>query len=965
MRKFVLLLTLMGLSLAARAQFINYGSDAHRLRWRQLETPAYRIIYPSGTDSLARVFAREMERVRIPVSGTCGFVPNQNWKKPMDVILHTQTAYSNGFVIWTPHRVELLTVPSAYGPMPTPSIEHLVLHESRHIAQMQYVNHRWMKPFYWLSGELFAGAAAALYCGPAFFEGDAVVAETALSNSGRGRTADFLEYWRVSADEGQKRNWWQWRWGSQLRYTPDHYTLGYITMGGMRVRYDAPDFTRHYYERLGRKFFPFFNFQKTVKEVSGKRFRDSFEEVTAMLDSSWAAEREARAPFMTTSALREPERHYSAYTGTVAGDGCLYAIKSGRADIRHLVRILPDGREKKISSFSGRTSKLSYDAAGRRLWWSEEDPDLRWEMKGSSAIRFMNADGRTGQLFSGLRAYNPAPSPDGTLLSVTLYPEEGGSAALVFALTASGDQYRIDAPDSLQIVETVWTGDGLFASAISAAGIGIYALPEFTAVLPPSPVKIKQLSADGDRILFCADLGGVNELYSLEPGSGRTLRLSSTRNGASEFCFLGDTLYCSIPSTRGRLVHKTLQAVPAQEADFSKPHRYAMADKLSAGEPIPIADTLALTLPAESKPYRRFPHLFRLHSWLPLYVDSDAVESLSFESIASSAGLGATAFFQNSLSTFTAMVGYHANPVNGAWWHSGHLKLTYTGLYPVFEFRADLGDRHAYAYSLVTDETGERVIERRDRHLPLFVSSLTTYVPMRRSAFGFNYGAVPQLSVGILNDTFDGRMMSKLTTGFRAYVMSGTPEACIYPRWGAGLSVGYAVRPFLTQYFRSNAYVQLYGYLPGFMPTHGIRLSVLTQVLTGEGEYAEAYANTAPRGLPGINSNLAGFARQGKASFDYAFPFAPIDWALGPVAYLKNLEAYLQTDFSWYQGKKSSGNLGSLGGTLSLRLGNLLWLPYDTHIGVCAYWNFGSLMGDDLMKGQKPWYVGAVFSVDI
>ena len=956
---------LAALPLALRAQFVNYGSDARSLRWRQLETPAYRVIFPEGTDSLARVYARELERVRIPVSGTCGFVPNQNWKKPMDVILHTQTAYANGFVTWTPHRTELLTVPSAYAPMGTPSVEHLVLHESRHIAQMQYVNHRWMKPFYWLSGELFAGGAAALYCGPAFFEGDAVVAETALSRSGRGRTADFLEYWRVSADEGQQRNWWQWRWGSQLRYTPDHYTLGYVTMGGIRVRYHAPDFTKRYYERLGSKFFPFFNFPKTLKEVSGKRFRESFEDITAMLDSTWRVEREARAPFMETEALRAPERHYTSYTGTVAGDGCLYTVKAGMADIRHLVRILPDGREKKLSSFASRTSKLSYDASARRLWWSEDDPDLRWEMKGSSVIRFMNADGRTGQLLSGLRTYNPAPSPDGTLLSVTLYPEEGGSAALVFALTPEGTQYRIDAPDSLQIVETVWTSDGLFASAISPAGFGIYSLPEFSAVLPPSPVKIKQLQPDGARILFCADASGVNELYALDPGNGRTLRLSSTRNGASEFCFLGDTLYCSIPSTRGRLVHKVTQGVPAQEADFSLPHRYAMADALSAGEPIPLADTLALPLPAESKPYRRFPHLFRLHSWLPLYVDPDAVSSLSFESIATSAGLGATAFFQNSFGTFTAMAGYHANPVNGRWWHSGHLKLTYSGLYPVFEFRADFGDRHANGYGFETDEEGNRSLSRHSRGLPLVSASLSTYVPLRRSAFGFSYGAIPQLNFGIVNDTFEGQAMSKLSASFRAYVMSGTPVCCIYPRWGAGLNAGYAFRPLLTQYFRAGTYIQLYGYVPGVMPTHGIRLAVLTEVMTGQGDYAEAYANTAPRGLPGINSTMAGFARQGKVSLDYAFPFAPMDWALGPVAYLKNLECYLQADFSWYQGKSLSGNLGSLGGTLNLKLGNLVWLPYDTHIGICAYWNYGSLMANELLKEQKPWYVGAVFSVDI
>ncbi|MBQ7269759.1 MAG: hypothetical protein IJS62_07915 [Bacteroidales bacterium] len=964
MRKITLSLLLCAFSLTVRAQFTPSGSNPHSLKWMQLETPIYRIIYPSGTDSLARVYAVLMEQMRLPVSGSCGFIPNQNWKNRMDVILDPLTYSANGMVTWTPRRVELYTVPDAYDPLPCPMPEHLVLHESRHIAQMQYLNHRWMKPFQWLSGQLFGGAAAALYCGPAFLEGDAVVAETALTRSGRGRTGDFLEYWRVSADEGLSRNWWQWRWGSLNRYTPDHYTLGYITMGGIRAHYDAPDFTKRYFDRLGKHFFPFFNFQKTIKEVTGKTFRESFKEVTAALDSTWSAEREARAPFQTSVPLEKTPRHYTEYGGTVAGDGCLYAIKSSMSNIRRLVRILPDGREKTLSTFAYGTSNLSYESAGKRLWWSEGDPDLRWEMKSSSAIRFMDAKGRTGQLLSGVRAYHPAPAPDGAFLAVTLYPAEGGSAALILPLREGLEQYRIDAPDSLQIVETAWTADGLYASAVSAGGTGIYSLPEFAPVLVPSPVKIKQLRGDGDRLLFVSDLSGVNELYSLDPGDGRTLRLSSTRNGASSFCFLGDTLYCSVPSSRGRLIHKVSARTAPQSADFTRPHRYAMADKLSAGEPLPITDTLPAP-DGSPRRYRRFPHLFRLHSWLPFYVDYDALQSLSLESIASSAGLGATAFFQNSLGDFSAMAGYHARPADGTWRHSGHLKLTYSGLYPVFELSGDISSAHPSAMTLSKDEEGQWALSRTDRRAPLVTGSLNTYVPLRRAAFGLTFGAVPQLSFAISNSSFEGRPLSRIAAAFRAYVLTATPSSCIYPKWGAGLSAGYAARPGLGQYFRSNSYIQAYGYVPGFQETHGIRLSVISEAISGEGPLSEAYASTSPRGLSGITTAMARYGRQGKLSFDYAFPFAPLDWALGPVTYLRNLEAYVQADWSWYRDKSSSGSLGSLGGTLNLKLGNLLWIPYDTRIGVCAYWNFGSLMGSDPLKDQKPWYVGAVFSVDI
>ena len=95
-------------------------------------------------------------------------------------------------------------------------------------------------------GQIWAGAAAALYPSLPFFEGDAVTAETALTLNGRGRSSDFLEYMRVSFAEGQYRNYWQWRYSSLNKFTPDHYRIGYMLTAGMRTAFDAPDFTKRY-----------------------------------------------------------------------------------------------------------------------------------------------------------------------------------------------------------------------------------------------------------------------------------------------------------------------------------------------------------------------------------------------------------------------------------------------------------------------------------------------------------------------------------------------------------------------------------------------------------------------------------------------------------------------------------------------------------------------------------------------
>ena len=80
-------------------------------------------------------------------------------------------------------------------------------------------------------------------------------------------------------------------------------------------------------------------------------------------------------------------------------------------------------------------------------------------------------------------------------------------------------------------------------------------------------------------------------------------------------------------------------------------------------------------------------------------------------------------------------------------------------------------------------------------------------------------------------------------------------------------------------------------------------------------------------------------------SVDYALPFAALDWSfLCPVAYIKNLEFNPHADLAIYRGSRSSGTLLSAGASLCLKLGNLLWLPFDTRIGLDYNLLSGSLL---------------------
>lgn len=256
-------------SFKSSAQFSLTGNDPAALRWRQMETENFRLIFPKGEDSLARVYGTELEEARLRIARSSGYLIGQSYKGKMPVVLHSRYVLPNASVTWAPKRMDIFTVNDPYEPMAMPWVRNLAIHEGRHAAQMQFGADRGNKALHWLFGEMAAGAFAGIYPGPAFLEGDAVVAETALSRSGRGRQASFLEYMRPAFDCGDRRDYYRWFYGSNKNYTPDYYRVGYMLIAGTRVFFNDPLFTQEYFDRVVRKGW-LFNLQKTVKAASGK-----------------------------------------------------------------------------------------------------------------------------------------------------------------------------------------------------------------------------------------------------------------------------------------------------------------------------------------------------------------------------------------------------------------------------------------------------------------------------------------------------------------------------------------------------------------------------------------------------------------------------------------------------------------------------------------------------------------------
>lgn len=996
----------LALSVSAHGQFFKNGQNPSGIKWNFVETSSYRVIYPAGMDYLARVYAADLEAVRPRVGASTGMLPNSAYRGKMPAVLIARQPKSNGLVVWAPRRVELVTQADQYEPEAYSWEKSLVIHESRHISQMQFSNRGKWKPLSYLTGEALAGGLAGIYGSAMLFEGDAVIAETALTNAGRGRSADFLEYYRLAFGKGDWRNWYRWRFGSLKKYTPDHYAQGYVAFGGTRVLYDEPRLAGNYFDRIVRHwlYLPFNTEFKEMQLASGKNLRQSWQSVAEFFGEGWKANDALRGDFMEAEVVVPAGEIYSYYVGSVRAGDVIYAVRKGKGGPAELVAI-ENGEARRVGAFAQTSSKLAYEPESRRIYWSEPVPHPRWEQAGTSRVRYMVAGAREQHDLSA-EGWLFNPSPRGGVVACGENLQDGGTA---LTLLDGRDGSRIvsyRAPDGLQLVEPCWVGEELCASAIGEGGFGVYRVREgaFEELLSPSPVKIKQLRARGDSLLFVSDRTTLNELYSLDPTTRAVTQITNTKYGGSEFVFSGDYLYFSSPDIEGKpYVRTPLSALPCRTVDFSERLKHPVAEELAAQEKsfnAPVIDPSTVEI-SSPRAYNKFLHSFKLHSWAPIFLDYDEVASISYSNFTSTIRPGATLFFQNDLSSVYGYIGASYAPINAFsrdWGWSGHLNLTYAELYPVFQLKADIGADKSVKYNLyrINDADNSFVTSVKKSKSPDFSATLKTYLPLNFSKGGWSEGLIPQLSYTVSNKLFDdsivcvdthtsninGKSMNffsgytpgyttliqKLQASVRWYKMLGRTKSLIFPRLGIGAELGTILRPGLTNVFSPNVYGMAYGYLPGFAPLHGFRLS-LNLLHRFESYFPESIGLCLPAGYAGDVAFALGkdYSNQAKGGLEYAFPFADLQWSfLEPLTYIRNLEMHLRAEGSLFSGKKGLGSLYSLGGDFSVRMGNLFIATVDVNLGFTYSYLGGSLAPSLIEQGvmDKRHYLGLIFNVD-
>ena len=983
LKRLMILLPALLIHTAAGAQFYVDENDKASTKWEYVSSKNFRIIYPVGSDSLATDYLRALELYRPEVAKSVGMVSGQFMSKPLDVILHTSNSVSNGIVAWTPSRVDLYTIPMWTEPNALPWLTNLAIHEGRHMAQMQAGYRRIFRPFRFILGQLASGAFNA-YPGSLLSEGDAVVAETALSKAGRGRKASFLDQYMYDMDNGSLRSYPKARYGSIYRPAPDNYALGYMMVSAARVKYDAPYFMAEYLDYVARRPYDPWPLRHNLRRISGTKFRRTYNDLMYYHYDIWKEEAKLRTPFVPYEELTTCKSAMSWYTNIMEiEDGDLLCVKKDIYNVPKMIRIGEDGKEKNLFSLPSYIGRVSRHED--KLYWNQVRRNPRWGLVYDSEIVEYDLNrGKKRRIRSDAGNYNPICLNDSTLAAVQ-YSANALSSIVLLDANSGKLVKRYSLPEVLQAGTMTTDGNVIYFTASCEEGMGIWRIKEgqMEELLEPVSVNIANLECHDGLVYFRCDHNGVDEFYSLDPQSSEVLQLTSSMYGGREFARKNDgsVVFARLNGRGTNLVKNNPEDILSRKVDWNRPHPNAVADALSAQEDtlvfsqrlkhlrkVDMEADMDFSAPAR---YVKAAHAFRIHSWAPLYVNIDAVESLSFDNVFNVAAPGASLWFQNSMGTLYGQLGYKISRFKSTeWFHSTHINLTYKGLYPVFEFQLHVNERKSKTFDMVEAHMSGTSIpvgyKVEDSRFPYIYSVFRTYIPLQWSDGLWYKGLIPQASIMLSNDMTDGKICFLLNAGVRAYVQQATPAAAVYPRWGIGAELRW-----LDPY----GYFYLYSYLPGLGWGQGLKLSIMGQMDTGlrtSDTYISGRTLIIPRGYQ--ESPLSSVYTEGlKFSADYAIPFNMGDWNIGSAFLCTRgiITPHFDASLLRPQGERNllkytyhpEGQLYSAGLSFEMDFNAFFWVKTPVRFGLTYSYNFGSLFPYSGL--DKHSYMGVLFNIQI
>src|SRR5450759_364090 len=351
-RVILLLSTFFLFAHSAFSQYYDTGEDPASLKWKQIKTSHFTVIYSEKYGSGGIVYAKSLDAA---YSKLVSLFPERKFNIP--VIIHNYTTRSNGYVSWAPHRMELYPTPEQ-NTIPLSAEYQLAVHELTHVFQLESLNRGFSKGMSLFFGEQFTGIISSLL--PSWFlEGDAVFAESVLTESGRGRTPSFQKQIKALLVDNKKiYKYDKILNGSYKDFVPDYYESGYQMVTWALSKND-PQIWTNVLKFTGEQPFTLNPVNISLVRSSGLRKKTLWEQTYDTLKTIWTKDVIKNNPLIYAAA--NPDKHgkyINYYSPVFAGADSIIAVKTSLSFLPSFVLIDPVKKTEKRIHIPGRVYPL-------------------------------------------------------------------------------------------------------------------------------------------------------------------------------------------------------------------------------------------------------------------------------------------------------------------------------------------------------------------------------------------------------------------------------------------------------------------------------------------------------------------------------------------------------------------------------------------------------------------------------
>ncbi len=568
------------------AQVPIYDQAPPSVKWQQIVTPHMIFVFPEEFEAQAQKLASLADTLHHMQTTSLGAQP-----RPIQFIMQNRILTNNGFVTVNPWHSQLYVTPTQdYNFTGNADWTHLLLfHEYRHVVQYGKADQGLAA----LIRKYFIGNPALSLAGNLgapdwFWEGDAVYAETVMTEKGggRGEIPNFSVQFRTTLLEKGPWSYSKQALGSYKHLVANHYVFGYFFAAYINETYgdDVWDkITEASFggseEKFTFRLAPYwpFSFSNAMKYYTGYTLTQNYNHMIKYVTAKWEQQAEATEPNpepvqQDVGFLFNERRYFTDFSSPVKlENGDLISVRKGLGDFYQFVRIdESDGKVKRVH-VPGFVKDNEFLAAGKNsLAWIEFQYHPRYAFENYNVIKVWNAETSKVATYGKKSRYLSVDiSRDASKLvaiqSLTDYTSE-----LVVIDVATSKTDTVYSTREATILTPRWSPDGqqiIFISFMPGAGRSL-------KILDLTTTEVKTLHHfgyenigipywEGDYVYYNSPYSGIDNIYALHIPTGKRYQVTNARYGAyNVFPHEGD-LYFNVHTFEGKDVVKINRDIKA------------------------------------------------------------------------------------------------------------------------------------------------------------------------------------------------------------------------------------------------------------------------------------------------------------------------------------------------------------------------------------------------------------------